>query len=244
MFQPERIICWKSQMRKIAKILAAALMLASPALAENDPVVVELYTSQGCSSCPPADAFLHKLADRDDVIALAMHVDYWDYIGWKDIFASAENTKRQRAYARAGGRKMIYTPQMVINGSDHVVGNRPRDVLEVINKHKSSAAPVSLDVTRQGNKVTIRGTAEKPRNGDMTVQLVRYTPRAVVDIKRGENAGRKLSYANIVTDLEVLGSWNARKPLAMQATVQGDDPVDIIVQQKNAGPVVAAARIK
>lgn len=139
---------------------------------------------------------------------------------------------------------MIYTPQMVINGSDHVVGNRPRDVLEVINKHKSSAAPVSLDVTRQGNKVTIRGTAEKPLNGDMTVQLVRYTPRAVVDIKRGENAGRKLSYANIVTDLEVLGSWNARKPLAMQATVQGDDPVVIIVQQKNAGPVVAAARIK
>lgn len=231
-------------MRKFATFVAAALMLASPVSAGDDPVVVELYTSQGCSSCPPADAFLHKLAERDDVIPLAMHVDYWDYIGWKDIFGSAANTKRQRAYARAGGRRMIYTPQMVINGSDHVVGNRPRDVVDVIRKHKSAESYVDLNVERNGNTLSIRGEAEKPLQDGLTVQLIRYTPSSTVEIKRGENAGRTINYANVVTDLDVLGKWDTRSPLAMETSVEGDAPIVVILQHQGAGPVVAAARIK
>ena len=231
-------------MRKIATLLAAAFLLASPAQAEDTPVVVELFTSQGCSSCPPADAFLHKLADREDVIALAMHVDYWDYIGWKDIFASAENTKRQRAYARAGGRKMIYTPQMIINGREHVVGNRPRDVVDLINKHKSGAGDVDLDVARNGNTLRIDATAGNGLKNTLVVQLIRYKPKSTVDIKRGENAGRRLSYANVVTEFSVLREWDTRKPLSMTAKVEGDAPVVVLVQHKGVGPIAAVARIR
>lgn len=231
-------------MRKIATLLAAVMLMASPAKAEDTPVVVELFTSQGCSSCPPADAFLHKLADREDVIALAMHVDYWDYIGWKDIFASPENTKRQRAYARAGGRKMIYTPQMIINGREHVVGNRPRDVVDLINKHKSGAGDVDLAIARDGNTLRIDATAEAGLSDELVVQLIRYTPKSTVDIKRGENAGRKLSYANVVTEFSLLRKWDTRKPLSMTAKVEGDAPVVILVQHKGVGPIAAVARVR
>ena len=231
-------------MRIVATLLAAAMLMASPAKADDSPVVVELFTSQGCSSCPPADAFLHKLAKRDDVIALAMHVDYWDYIGWKDVFASPENTKRQRAYARAGGRKMIYTPQMIINGREHVVGNRPRDVVDLIDKHKGDGSDVELTLERVGDTVEIRAEASKPLQGELVVQLIRYRPQATVDIKRGENAGRKLSYANVVTELAVLGNWNAREPLTMQAKVQGDAPVVVLLQHQGYGPVAAVARVR
>ncbi len=231
-------------MRKIATLLAAVMLMASPAKADDTPVVVELFTSQGCSSCPPADAFLHKLADREDVIALAMHVDYWDYIGWKDIFASPENTKRQRAYARAGGRKMIYTPQMIINGREHVVGNRPRDVVDLINKHKSGAGGVDLSIARDGDTLRIDATAETGLKGELVVQLIRYTPKSTVNIKRGENAGRKLSYANVVTEFSVLRKWDTRKPLSMATKVEGDAPVVILLQHKGVGPIAAVARVK
>jgi hypothetical protein len=113
-------------MTKLGALLTACLIiLSAPSLAQDRPVLVELFTSQGCSSCPPADALLHKLARRDDVVALALHVDYWDYIGWKDTFAKAAHSARQRAYAREAGRRMVYTPQMIINGADHVVIGRP-----------------------------------------------------------------------------------------------------------------------
>ena len=231
-------------MRKLASLLAAAVMMVSQAAAQDNPVVVELFTSQGCSSCPPADAFLHDLAAREDVVALAMHVDYWDYIGWKDSFASPENTKRQRSYARAGERRMIYTPQMIINGQEHVVGNRPRDVIDLITMHKSKTSPVALEVTRAKNKVTIEAQAEQSLSGELVVQLVQYRPKSVVDIKRGENAGRTLSYANVVTQMDVLGYWDTKRPLSLEATAKGDGPVVVLVQHKDHGPMVAVARLK
>src|SRR6056297_1175836 len=117
--------------------LAALVVMVSSAMAQERPVVVELFTSQGCSSCPPADAYLHKLAAREDVIALALHVDYWDYIGWKDSFGKAAWSDRQHGYAKAAGRGMVYTPQMIINGTDHVVGNRPKDVEYLIDRHSA-----------------------------------------------------------------------------------------------------------
>lgn len=123
--------------RLISLIALYWLTIGSVVAAQDNPVVVELYTSQGCSSCPPADEYFHKsLAHRDDLIALSLHVDYWDYLGWKDHLASPEYSKRQRNYARAAGHRSVYTPQMIIGGVDHVVGNHPSEVKDKIADHK------------------------------------------------------------------------------------------------------------
>ncbi|MEO1639459.1 MAG: DUF1223 domain-containing protein [Pseudomonadota bacterium] len=226
-------------------LIALALFgaaIGAPATAQNGPTVVELYTSQGCSSCPPADAMLHDLAKYDDVIALALHVDYWDYIGWKDSFGRPENTARQNAYARAANATTIYTPQMVINGLDHVVGSRPIQVMETVQAHANQPNPVEVEVTRRGNRVEI--TAETRARGNYTVQLVRYIPEETVDIRRGENAGRQLTYANIVTDWDVVDRWDGRDDLEISTPVSGDKPIVVIIQQSTNGPIVGAAHLR
>ena len=147
-------------MRSILALMSfVGLFNATYATAENGPAVIELYTSQGCSSCPPADAMLHDLAKRDDVIALALHVDYWDYIGWKDSFASAEYTQRQHAYARAANATTVYTPQMVIGGVDHVIGSRPMQVMDVVQAHSRQGNPVDVELTRRGSNVFVSAAA-------------------------------------------------------------------------------------
>ncbi len=233
-------------MRQFFNLLAAGLLSLLPmtATGQDRPVVVELFTSQGCSSCPPADAYLHKLAKRDDVIALAMHVDYWDYIGWKDIFASPELTERQRTYARVGQRRMVYTPQMIINGQDHVVGNRPRDVEDLIKQHSKADKLINLKAKRSGDKVMIQAVAEEALSGPVTIQLLRYKPQETVQIKRGENAGRSLSYANIVTDITELRNWNGRKALDISAKMLGNERGVILVQGSGQGAVMAAAWVQ
>lgn len=224
-------------------ILAAAGIAGTEGLADDGPVVVELFTSQGCSSCPPADEMLTRLAARDDVIALAMHVDYWDYIGWKDQFANPQYTKRQRYYARAKNSRTVYTPQMVIGGDDHVIGNRPIDVADLIQAHKARDYPVELSLVRTGDTLTVRASAEAaPR--DVQVQLVRYRPAAIVDIKRGENAGRKLTYSNIVTELRTIAVWTGAARLELTEAVEGDLPLVVLVQQPGHGSILAAARLR
>ena len=122
----------------------AVFSFATPSVAQDsNPVVIELYTSQGCSSCPPADALLKEYADRDDVITLALHVDYWDYIGWADTLARPEHADRQRGYAAAAHKRTIYTPQMVLNGEDHVVGSHPDELAAGIQRHQARAKQVS-----------------------------------------------------------------------------------------------------
>ena len=230
-------------MRKMLTWVAATLMLATPSLAQDNPVLVELYTSQGCSSCPPADAFLHELAKRDDVVALALHVDYWDYIGWKDVFGNPAHSARQRSYAKVGGRKMIYTPQMVINGEEHVVGNRPRDVEDVIAKHQSTTPSITLTAERRGDELVIKADTAEALNDNLTVQVVRYMPNSTVDIRRGENAGKVLSYANVVTELRAIGDWDTQAPLEMNTGVEGDQPIVVLLQHQGQGPIAAVARI-
>lgn len=209
--------------------------------ADESPVLVELFTSQGCSSCPPADALLHDLSKRDDVIALALHVDYWDYIGWKDKFALPGHTARQKAYASAAGRRMIYTPQMIINGTDHVVGTHPMDVAELIAIHDAKPAPVELTVTETDNGITIRATAATRLVAGVEVRLVRYMPEATVAIKRGENAGKTLTYRNVVQSWHDLGLWDGGA--VFETHVTGDLPAVVIFQAENHGAILAAQKL-
>lgn len=225
--------------------LAALGLNATPQAEAGDfPIVVELYTSQGCSSCPPADELLHKLAKRDDVIALALHVDYWDYIGWKDQFARPEHTARQRALTRVAGGRTIYTPQMVISGRDHVIGARPMDVMDLVARHKSAADTINIVAVPNGDQINVTLTPMGSNQKNMWVQLVRYAPERTVAIKRGENAGRTLSYANIVTDWQLVEEWNGAKARDISVTASGADKAVLIVQRAGYGPIVAAQVIR
>ncbi len=235
-------------MRRIIRA-AACLWLAFAAFAAaqsatDNPVVVELYTSQGCSSCPPADKILSGLAGRDDVIALALHVDYWDYIGWKDIFASPAFSDRQRAYASVAGARTVYTPQMIVAGMDHLTGARPAELDRLIRRFTARMSTVSLGLDRQGDRLRVKLHTTAPLRRGAVVQLVRYIPHRTVEIGRGENAGRTLSYSNIVTEWHRVAEWDGRSDLALELAAAGQEPVVVIIQEDGPGPILAAARLR
>lgn len=225
--------------------LAGLLLLATPMRAEDPAVVVELFTSQGCPACPPADAFLAQLAARDDVLALSLHVDYWDYIGWEDTFATPGHTARQRGYAAAADREMVYTPQIIVNGSEHVVGTRFRDVTDLIDKHRATDdTNVSVTVRRENGKVHLEAKVPRPLETPLVVQVARYIPEATVEIARGENAGRVLTYTNVVTDLTEIATWSTVAPLTLDFDWPRDAPLAVLLQQSGHGPVEAIARLR
>lgn len=213
----------------------------------HGPVVVELFTSQGCSSCPPADAFLAGIADRGDVIALALHVDYWDYIGWPDHFALPAFTTRQKAYARMNGTRSVYTPQIVVDGQQFFAGLQPMKVVNAILDAREAVDPVTLSLVRSGDELSVGLMAvaqdDAADGGDTTpsnVYMVRYIPQKTVAIERGENAGKTVIYRNIVTDWQILATWDGVTPLSLQTPVSGDQPIVVIVQASENGPVLAA----
>jgi hypothetical protein len=220
------------------------LIAASAALAESEQgVVVELYTSQGCSFCPPADELMAEISDMPGVIGLALHVDYWDYIGWKDTFGQAKFTERQRNYAHASGDKMIYTPQIIVDGGARLVGNEPAAVSRAIAAAAKAARPITLSLAREGGKVVISGTTRQALPAGTTVQVVRYVDQQNVEIERGENAGLTMAYHNIVTSWQKVGDWSGAGPLNMVAEV-GSGPVVVLVQSAGPREVLAAARLK
>jgi hypothetical protein len=213
-------------------------------LADKGPVVVELYTSQGCSSCPPADAILGKLAQRQNIIALSFHVTYWDYLGWKDPFALKAATKRQRAYSRHFGRGYVYTPQMVIDGQAEVVGSRRFSVDRAIGKAARRTDKIAISFEKSGGTLhavlpmrQTSGAAERA-----TVWMVLFDKRHTTDIRRGENGGRKLTYHNVVRTVSRLGSWNGeKKRIALPAPPSGRDGCAVIVQSDQTGRILGAA---
>lgn len=250
----------------------ARAQLSMPDQAFSSQVVLELYTSQGCAACPPADAMMAELAMREDVIALALHVDYWDYIGWADVFADPEHAERQKRYARRHGHSTIYTPQVVINGSEIVEGFRVMQVMESIVAQRARTARITLTLERPVEDVleisataledmepplllSSRGVAhaapgvlgalapEAERPG-LSLQLVRYMPTAHVEILAGENAGRQAQYYNIVTSWQTIGSWDMRAPLQMSVQIEGTEPAVVILQEAGQGEIVAAARLR
>lgn len=223
---------------------ACGLWLAAVAQAQAEPVVVvELYTSQGCSSCPPADEFVAMLASNPQILPLALHVDYWDYIGWADKFAQGKFTDRQRAYAKAVGSRTIYTPQLIIGGADRIEGFAPEETAERLRAHLEAGTPVRLTVTREGDRLVIRAEADPPLTEPVRVQLVRYKPEETVMIERGENAGKTITYTNIVTSWERVGDWTGQEPLELSAPYPGDEPGAVIVQREGPAAILAAARI-
>lgn len=228
----------------VSAAFGLSFALAGAATAQTQPVLVELYTSQGCSSCPPADEFMARLAKDPNVVALSLHVDYWDYIGWKDTFAAPQFTKRQKAYARAIGSRTIYTPQMIVAGQDRVEGNDPMGVSDKIRHHMTVQSPVQLNLVRDGNQVLITAIRKEPGLSKMRVQLVRYIAQETVLIGRGENAGREVVYHNIVTSWQPIAEWDGTAPFEMRADAPGADPVVVIVQNDGPAEVLAVARLE
>jgi hypothetical protein len=216
---------------------------SAAAQTQSGPVVLELFTSQGCSSCPPADALLVELSEHKDVLPLALHVDYWDYIGWPDAFASPQYTKRQKAYARLAGRSMIYTPQIIVGGVTDIAGYKPMKTMQAIEAHKALPAFATVSAARDGDKLRI-DVAPQGEARPVDVVLVRYMPRSTVSIRGGENAGRTVDYVNIVTEWHVLTSWDGQSPHAWVTEFTGEDAGAILLQVEGPGAVLAAARVR
>ena len=231
--------------RIVQAAVVASVLVSGPALAGSNKVVVELYTSQGCSSCPPADALLGELAARDDVIALSFHVDYWNYLGWKDPFSSAVYTDRQRSYRAAFGLRYVYTPQIVSGGTQQSVGSHRGKVLRGIEKARA-AQQVRVEITHPDKKtalVTIG--AGKPPSGKATVWLFAYDRQHSTEIRRGENSGVKLVNTNVVRAMRRIGEWNGKElrislPIAMMG-LDKQDGCAIVVQADSGGTIYGAA---
>lgn len=231
---------WTMRARRATGLIAAAVAVSSaPAADVVHPAVVELYQSQGCSSCPPANANLNALADRPEILALSFAVTYWDRLGWRDRFASPAFTARQWSYAKAGGRSTVATPQMIVNGRGVLVGGDPARVAEALRRYDRAGGP-ELTVAR-GRLVIAAGRTPAAA----TVWLVRYDPRTIeVAVKAGENAGRTLPHRNIVRALAPLGRWTGAP--AEFAIPTGGDPAwraAVLVQAGEGGPIVAARRL-
>jgi hypothetical protein len=229
--------------------LLCALALAPFPSAAGDArglTVVELFTSQGCSSCPPADAFLGELAEKEGLLALSFHVDYWDYIGWKDIFADPAFTRRQREYASNLGLRYVYTPQMVIQGSVHVTGSDRPAVFERIERFKSTdRVPVTLGRDASGRLAV--SIAQASEQTEAAVWMVVYDDAHATKVRRGENRGRTLIDRNVVRGLRRIGTWTG-KAMSLKVELSGItmDPGDgcaVILQSIATGHVLGAAKL-
>ena len=237
--------------RIIPVLLLAAVIAVGPVSAtsaqDKPPVVLELFTSQGCSSCPPADALLGELAQRPGIVALAFHVDYWDYIGWKDPYASPANTQRQHDYAAALGLHMVYTPQMVVDGRTDVVGSERGDVEAAIGKAATQPKlAVAIEKGDAGYRAVIPAASSAPAGGPATVWLALFDTVQETRVARGENGGRTLKEFNIVREWREIASWNGEAlSLSLAMPVKPDhNGCAVIVQSPSTGPILGAALIK
>jgi hypothetical protein len=227
--------------------IGGAARAAKPA---GHPVVVELFTSQGCSSCPPADALLGELSRRDDVITLGYHVDYWDYIGWPDPFADPLFTSRQRLYASALGNRTIYTPQMVLDGTLDQVGSRRFEVEAAIDRLLTAnpadriSVPITLSRLSDGSIGAALPTADVPAGS--TVLMAASTSRHVTEIRRGENAGWTLTNYDVVRRLAKVGDYSGRAvdwAIAPESFPKGTDRLAVWLQAAGNGPIMGAAKL-
>jgi hypothetical protein len=227
-----------------ATLLLAVAGSASAAPAAQNPVVVELFTSQGCSSCPPANDSLAAVSDQPGVLALSFGVTYWDYLGWKDSFAKPEFTTRQYNYERTLHRATAYTPQMVVSGGSDLVGNDLGELKSSIEAERNAMAKRPADtmpaIALMPGKVDI-GAAKAPEDG-ADIWLVRYDPNTVqVPVARGENGGRTLPHKNVVHELTRLGGWGGKAAHFDLSAAPDGLKSAILVQSAYTGEIIAAA---
>jgi hypothetical protein len=234
--------------------LAVAGTAAAGDAMGSQPVLVELYTSQGCSDCPPADEILADLSRRSDVIALSFPITYWDMLGWKDTLATASNTDRQKAYAEALGRASTYTPQMIVNGVEDVVGNKRHRILSAVTRHyalRRGAEPISFNASYDAQNLTIDVSGMVPQNvtegSPATIWVMRVLANASVAVEEGENKNQMLVYTNIVRDIRQAGTWSGGDTsLTLPITLDSSryDGIAIVMQSGEYGQVLAAALLK
>ena len=215
--------------------------------------VVELFTSQGCSSCPPADVLLSNLARQGDIVALSYHVDYWDYLGWRDTLASPDNTARQQEYSRSFKNRSVYTPQAIVNGREQMNGAKRYKVAGAIRRMAGSSKGMSVDVnvTYEGDTVVIETGEAKGRANDAQVVLVYFNPATQVEIQRGENKGRTFTYLNAVTRFHTAGMWRGQKTRfeipKSEIAKKGGGGCAVLLQEMRSdglpGPILGAAVI-
>ena len=227
------------------------LVTASPASADPRGVV-ELFTSQGCSSCPPADRIIGELAKDPSIVALSMPIDYWDYLGWKDTLADSRFSARQKAYSHMRGDREVYTPQAIINGSAHVVGSDRAGIENAIamtgKRDGVMSVPVSMTVTGRQINVSVAGS-KSPAAIHGEVWICSVAKAISIAIGRGENRGREVTYHNVVRNLLKVGDWNGTPgswsvPLENIVTRDGVDAAAVYVQdgsQDKPGPMLGAA---
>ncbi len=221
--------------------------------AHADPrAVVELFTSQGCSSCPPADKIIGDLAKDPSIIAMSMPIDYWDYLGWKDTLADSRFSARQKAYSRARGDRDVYTPQAVINGSVHVIGSDRSSIDNAIRTTSKEAGVMSIPVTmtQSGKQLTVSVAAanKAPLAQHGEVWICSISKSVPISIGRGENRGMEVTYHNVVRNLIKLGDWNGNSgswtvPID-SVEHDGVDAAAVIVQdgsREKPGPMLGAA---
>jgi hypothetical protein len=204
------------------------------------PTVVELFTSQGCSSCPPADEFLGELASRPDVIALGFHVDYWDSLGWRDRYSMAEATRRQGNYVETLRLPSAFTPQIVIDGRESLVGSDRRRIEAALSR-PSGNVPIDLNIA---NGEMVVSLSERNDHQHYDVEVAAYLPRATTPIGRGENSGRTLTEFDIVRQFRRLGVWEGESTtfrVRLDTFPSDADRVAVLIQQSNQGPIVGAA---
>lgn len=226
--------------RSLATVLIIAASAAAPAYADDAPLprgVIEMFTSQGCSSCPPADKAMEALARRQDVIALSYHVDYWNYLGWADTLATPENTARQYGYARTLGRSGVYTPQAVLNGRDHVSGANGAVILDKLEGMNGAGTglKIRVEANKRGDEIDID---IGPGKGRAEVVMVYFKREQTVDVLKGENKGSRITYWNSVTDVQTVGMWDGKQlKLVLPAKVMesGDNGGCAVLLQKS-GP--------
>jgi len=230
----------------------AATGTSRPALASSEtPVFVELFTSQGCSSCPPADAFMGELILRPGVIGVSMNVDYWDYLGWRDTLGSAAFTRRQREYASRRGDGRVYTPQMVINGRAHAVGSHKQAVMKAVEQQAGIPDTyfVPIKVWSKGGElhVDVAGGPTDRIIQSSTVWLMSVEPKVSVAIRRGENTGRNIDYYNVVRQMTPIGMWRGEAasfnlPKAQIVNKQNSMCV-VVLQVDGGGPILGCAKM-
>jgi len=210
------------------------------------PWVVELFTSQGCSSCPPADVYLGKLAKRPDIVALSFHVDYWDYIGWKDPFASPQTTERQRAYARVLKQRYVYTPEMVVDGLGDDAGQPPAIDALLAQAARRALKRATPDLSRDAvGNLTIKLAAYDLEGESADVTLAVYDRKLSTKIGRGENGGQTLDNFNVVRRLETVSLWSGMPAVwtVPVGPLQPGQGLAVLVQHADQGPMIGANKL-